>query len=60
MDKNGGLTAAEYEERLRAGTLLKRFPRLPEVGEVAALVASDRGGPMTGAAINITCGQIVD
>lgn len=31
-----------------------------EVGEVAALVASDRAGPMTGAAVNITCGQIDD
>ena len=60
MGVAGDLTAREYEEMLRAGTLLKRFPRLAEVGEVAALVASDRAGPMTGAAVNITCGQIDD
>jgi 3-oxoacyl-[acyl-carrier protein] reductase len=49
-----------YLDNLRKSTLLKRFPKLAEVGEVAALVASDRAGAMTGAAMNITCGQIVD
>lgn len=49
-----------YQEMLRANTLLKRFPTLAEVGDAAALMASDRAGAMTGAAANITCGQIVD
>lgn len=49
-----------YLDTIRKSTLLKRFPKLAEVGEAAALVASDRAGAMTGAAVNITCGQIVD
>jgi NAD(P)-dependent dehydrogenase (short-subunit alcohol dehydrogenase family) len=49
-----------YLERLRDETLLKRFPRLGEVATTAALLASDRASAMTGAAGNITCGQVVD
>lgn len=45
---------------IRKSTLLKRFPKLAEVGEAAAFVASDRAGAITGAALNTTCGQIVD
>jgi len=56
----GGIADAAYEEMLRSHTLLKRFPKLAEIGEVAALIASDRASPMTGAAANVTCGQIVD
>ncbi len=55
-----GLSDDGYLDTIRKSTLLKRFPKLAEVGEVAALVASDRASAMTGAALNITCGQIVD
>lgn len=55
-----GLSNTDYLQTLRQSTLLKRFPRIAEVGEVAALVASDRASAITGAAANITCGQIVD
>lgn len=55
-----GLSATDYLEKLRQDTLLKRFPTLSEVGEAAALLASDRASAMTGATANITCGQIVD
>jgi 3-oxoacyl-[acyl-carrier protein] reductase len=55
-----GLSDDGYLDNIRKSTLLKRFPKLAEVGEVAALVASDRAAAMTGAAMNITCGQIVD
>jgi NAD(P)-dependent dehydrogenase (short-subunit alcohol dehydrogenase family) len=55
-----GLADTDYLEQLRQDTLLKRFPTLAEVGETAALLASDRASAMTGAAANITCGQIVD
>ena len=55
-----GLHAADYLERLRQGTLLKRYPTLAEVGETAAFLASDRAGAMTCAAANITCGQVTD
>jgi NAD(P)-dependent dehydrogenase (short-subunit alcohol dehydrogenase family) len=55
-----GLSDTDYLEMLRQDTLLKRFPRLSEVGEAAVLMASDRASAMTGATANITCGQIVD
>jgi len=44
----------------RTRTLLGRLPRLAEVAEFAAFVASDRAGAMTGAIANLTCGSMVD
>jgi len=41
-------------------TLLKRLPSLADVGHVAALMASDYAGSMTGTVANLSCGQIVD
>lgn len=41
-------------------TLLKRAPSLAEVGNVAALMASDYASPMTGTVANMTCGTIMD
>jgi 3-oxoacyl-[acyl-carrier protein] reductase len=55
-----GLADTDYLELMRRATLLKRFPSLAEVGEAAALLASDRASAMTGATANVTCGQIVD
>lgn len=40
-------------------TMLKRMPRLPQVAEVAAFLASDRAGAMTGTITNVTCGMVV-
>lgn len=48
------------EGRAKTGTLLGRFPRLDEVADYAAFVASDRAGAMTGAIANLTCGSLVD
>jgi NAD(P)-dependent dehydrogenase (short-subunit alcohol dehydrogenase family) len=46
---------------LRAqGTLLRRVPTLAEVGNVAALMASDLASPLTAAVINVACGEIAD
>jgi len=42
------------------GTALGRLPRLAEVAESAAFLASDQAGAMTGAVLNLTCGAIVD
>ena len=42
------------------GTSPKRFPTLAEVGNFAAMVASDRASAMTGAIANLTCGSLVD
>ncbi|MGF6173958.1 SDR family NAD(P)-dependent oxidoreductase [Ensifer sp. 4252] len=46
--------------RAKTGTLLGRFPKLDEVADYAAFVASDRAGAMTGAIANLTCGSLVD
>ncbi|OCP09277.1 MULTISPECIES: SDR family oxidoreductase [unclassified Ensifer] len=51
---------AMLEARATTGTLLGRFPRLDEVADYAAFVASDRAGAMTGAIANLTCGSLVD
>lgn len=59
-DRPAGLSDADYLEMLRSNTLLKRFPSLAEVAEAATFVASDRASAMSGAAANVTCGQIVD
>jgi enoyl-[acyl-carrier-protein] reductase (NADH) len=36
------------------------FRALAEVGNLAAMVASDRASAMTGAIANLTCGSLVD
>jgi NAD(P)-dependent dehydrogenase (short-subunit alcohol dehydrogenase family) len=41
-------------------TLLKRLPKLSEVAETAAFLASDRAGAITAAVVNLSCGAIVD
>jgi hypothetical protein len=45
---------------MRRATLLQRFPKAEEIANAAALVASDAASAMTAAAVNVTCGQIVD
>jgi 3-oxoacyl-[acyl-carrier protein] reductase len=47
-------------DRAQQGSLLRRAPTLAEVAEFSAFVASDRGGAMTGAIANLTCGSVVD
>ena len=55
-----GITREAFEARIAERTLLKRMPRLAEVANVAALLASDRAGAITGMVANVTCGEIVD
>ncbi|QBF30783.1 short-chain dehydrogenase [Thalassococcus sp. S3] len=55
-----GIAASDYLEQMRAATLLKRFPRADEVADAAVLAASNRASAVTGSALNVTCGQIVD
>jgi 3-oxoacyl-[acyl-carrier protein] reductase len=52
-----GVTAEDAFGQLANGTLLKRLPTLAEVGNVAAFVASDRAGAMTGAIVRIDGGS---
>jgi 3-oxoacyl-[acyl-carrier protein] reductase len=42
------------------GTLLGRVPTLMEVGNVAALMASDLASPLTATVVNVACGEIAD
>jgi NAD(P)-dependent dehydrogenase (short-subunit alcohol dehydrogenase family) len=55
-----GISREAFEARIAERTLLKRMPRLAEVANVAALLASDRAGAITGMIANVTCGEIVD
>lgn len=55
-----GTTAEAFGAELAGRTLLKRLPRLAEVANVAALMASDQASAMTGTVANVTCGQVVD
>lgn len=55
-----GLTSDEFVALLKDMTLLKKLPSLSDVGNVAALMASDYANTMTGTVANMTCGQIVD
>jgi len=38
--------------------MLRRSPRLAEVAEVAAFLASDRASAMTATIVNVTCGLV--
>lgn len=56
-DPEGSTTVKAYMER---GTALRRLPKLAEVAETAAFVASDRAGAMTGTVVNLSCGSTLD
>lgn len=55
-----GISADEFLVEASRGTLLRRLPRLSEVADAAAIMASDRASAMTGAMANVTCGFWVD
>jgi 3-oxoacyl-[acyl-carrier protein] reductase len=42
------------------GTVLGRLPRLSEVAETAAFLASDRASAITRTVINVSCGSVLD
>jgi len=54
-----GMTATDLEPLLD-DTLTGRLPRLREVAETAAFLASDQAGAITAAILNLTCGAIID
>ncbi len=56
----GTTPEAMLVEHAKSSTLLKRLPRLQEVAEYAAFIASDRAGATTGAIANLTCGSVLD
>jgi 3-oxoacyl-[acyl-carrier protein] reductase len=55
--KGLGVTPEEAITELANRTLLKRLPTLADVGEIAAFVASDKAGAMTGTVVRIDCGS---
>ena len=59
-ERAGTSVEATLAERARTATLLGRLPTLAEVANVAAFVASDDAGAMTGAIANLTSGSLVD
>ena len=54
------MTREVFEARIAEKTLLKRMPRLAEIANAAALVASDRASAVTAAVTNVTCGELAD
>lgn len=56
-DPEGSSTVKAYMER---GTALRRLPRLAEVADTAAFMASDRAGAVTGTVVNLSCGSVID
>ena len=60
LAQNAGVSRQEFEDGVADRTLLKRLPRLADVANAAALMASDRAGAMTAAIANVTCGEIID
>jgi NAD(P)-dependent dehydrogenase (short-subunit alcohol dehydrogenase family) len=53
-----GMTPADIEAMLGPMTMLKHAPRLQEVADAAAFLASDRAAGITASTINVTCGLV--
>jgi NAD(P)-dependent dehydrogenase (short-subunit alcohol dehydrogenase family) len=53
------ITQSEAYAYMSAGTALDRMPKLQEVADTAAFAASGRGGAITGAVINLSCGSVM-
>jgi 3-oxoacyl-[acyl-carrier protein] reductase len=52
------MTSEELVAWMRDKTMLRRLTTLADLGNMAALVASDRAAAMTAAGMNVTCGAI--
>ena len=50
----------EFQGLMESFTLLKRLPFLSEVANAAVFMASDNASAITGTAINVTCGSVID
>jgi NAD(P)-dependent dehydrogenase (short-subunit alcohol dehydrogenase family) len=49
-----------FQAAIESHTLLKKLPQLTEVADWVVFLASDKARAMTGAVINLTCGEFVD
>ena len=52
------MTGADIERMLGPMTMLGHAPRLAQVAETGAFLASDRAGGITGTIVNVTCGLV--
>jgi NAD(P)-dependent dehydrogenase (short-subunit alcohol dehydrogenase family) len=55
-----GRPLEEVMRELGSSTLLGRLPKVSEVANTAAMMASDYASAMTGVIANVTCGYVVD
>lgn len=53
-----GMSAPDIERMLGPMTMLGHAPRLAQVADTAAFLASDRAGGITGTIVNVTCGLV--
>jgi NAD(P)-dependent dehydrogenase (short-subunit alcohol dehydrogenase family) len=53
-----GMSAEDIERVLGPMTMLGHAPRLAQVADAAAFLASDRAAGMTGTTVNVTCGLV--
>jgi NAD(P)-dependent dehydrogenase (short-subunit alcohol dehydrogenase family) len=58
--KANGITREQFHEMIEGRTHRKRLPSLQEMAEVAAFMACDRAGAMTGTIVNMSIGGIAD
>ena len=54
----GGMTRAELISWMRGSTMLDRLTSLAELGNAAAVMASEYASTMTATSANLTCGQV--
>ena len=55
-----GITREEFEKQFSQRTMLRHLPTLDQVAQVAVIMASGHAAPITGAVINVTCGELAD
>src|SRR5262245_13239280 len=55
----GSPTAEALEQMIAGMAALRRAPRVADVAEVAAFLASDRARGITGTMVNVTCGLVL-
>ena len=54
----GGIDPADVERAIAGMAMLRRAPRLAQVADAAAFLASDRAAGITGTTLNVTCGLL--
>jgi len=53
-----GMDPADVERAIAGMSMLRRAPRVAQVADVAAFLASDRAAAITGTIVNVTCGLL--